>query len=50
MEMIVRAAASWWLLLFATLPLCAYGGPHSYKDGEYIKLYANKVGPFSNPR
>lgn len=23
---------------------------HSYKKGEEVKLYANKVGPFHNPR
>jgi hypothetical protein len=23
---------------------------HSYKVGEEVKLYANKVGPFHNPR
>eukprot|EP00884_Botryococcus_braunii_P021685 jgi/Botrbrau1/81/Bobra.0022s0071.1 len=45
----VRAATAWWLWLFVVLPYRAYGGPHAYKDGENIKLYANKVGPFSNP-
>jgi hypothetical protein len=29
---------------------CVNAGAHSYKDGENIKLYANKVGPFNNPR
>ena len=23
---------------------------HKYKKGEEVKLYANKVGPFHNPR
>jgi hypothetical protein len=23
---------------------------HSYQKGEEVKLYANKVGPFHNPR
>jgi hypothetical protein len=37
------------LLLLACLN-AASAKSHHFKDGEEVELYANKVGPFSNPR
>lgn len=28
----------------------ADGSDHRYKEGDHVPLYANKVGPFHNPR
>ena len=28
----------------------ADGSDHKYKEGDRVPLYANKVGPFHNPR
>lgn len=29
---------------------CIYGASHTFQLNEPVKLYANKVGPFANPR
>jgi hypothetical protein len=34
----------------ACLPLGALAAKHSYTAGDKVKLWANVVGPFSNPR
>lgn len=42
--------------VFVVLLLGCSGGvwgdasDHKYKEGEHVPLYANKVGPFHNPR
>jgi hypothetical protein len=37
-------------LLAAAGGAAADGSDHRYKAGEAVPLYANKVGPFHNPR
>jgi transmembrane 9 superfamily protein 3 len=38
------------LLAFAVAGVLSDGSDHRYKTGEPVPLYANKVGPFHNPR
>ena len=39
------------LLLLALVGVASAGAAdHKYKTGEPVPLYANKVGPFHNPR
>ena len=38
------------LALAAASGVAAYGSDHWYKMNEPVPLYANKVGPFHNPR
>ena len=41
-------------LLLATAILAVHASPHvhakSHKEGDLVPIYANKVGPFNNPR
>jgi hypothetical protein len=37
-------------LLACLLGAGADGSDHRYKEGDRVPLYANKVGPFHNPR
>ena len=45
---------SWvYVLVLLGLAVCAVDGSasdHRYKEGDVVPLYANKVGPFHNPR
>lgn len=36
--------------LFLTVPERSDASNHRYKEGDAVPLYANKVGPFHNPR
>lgn len=41
--------------LFLLMLACGWrvgadGSDHRYKEGDRVPLYANKVGPFHNPR
>lgn len=38
------------LLVFAAIGARSDGSDHRYKVGDPVPLYANKVGPFHNPR
>lgn len=38
------------LLLISGLRVEADGSDHKYKERDHVPLYANKVGPFHNPR
>jgi hypothetical protein len=38
------------VVLACALGARADGSDHKYKDGDHVPLYANKVGPFHNPR
>lgn len=38
------------LVLACGLRIEADGSDHRYKEGDRVPLYANKVGPFHNPR
>lgn len=45
----------WGGVLLAFLLLCgskvgADGSDHKYREKDFVPLYANKVGPFHNPR
>ena len=35
---------------FLVCRVSAGASDHKYKDGQAVPLYANKVGPFHNPR
>jgi transmembrane 9 superfamily protein 1 len=35
---------------FAGVEVDATASNHKYAAGDYVPLYANKVGPFHNPR
>lgn len=35
---------------FAISSVHASASDHKYKEGDVVPLYANKVGPFHNPR
>jgi hypothetical protein len=37
-------------VLACVLGARADGSDHKYKEGDHVPLYANKVGPFHNPR
>lgn len=37
-------------LLFGAVKVRSDSSDHRYKSGEEVPLYANKVGPFHNPR
>ena len=37
-------------VLACVLGAGADGSDHRYKEGDHVPLYANKVGPFHNPR
>jgi hypothetical protein len=52
MDAAARAAAALLVLLALTAAsgVTADGSDHRYKAGEAVPLYANKVGPFHNPR
>jgi transmembrane 9 superfamily member 1 len=38
------------LICFAITGVLSSASDHRYKAGEPVPLYANKVGPFHNPR
>jgi hypothetical protein len=38
------------VVLACALGARADGSDHKYKEGDHVPLYANKVGPFHNPR
>lgn len=38
------------VLLCGSVQVRSDGSDHRYKDGDSVPLYANKVGPFHNPR
>ena len=43
------------LMIVVLVLVCGLGvkgdaSDHRYKEGEHVPLYANKVGPFHNPR
>jgi hypothetical protein len=38
------------LILSCATGARADGSDHKYKEGDHVPLYANKVGPFHNPR
>lgn len=38
------------LLLIFSWRVEADGSDHKYKERDHVPLYANKVGPFHNPR
>jgi hypothetical protein len=38
------------LILSCATAARADGSDHKYKEGDHVPLYANKVGPFHNPR
>lgn len=38
------------VVLVCALGARADGSDHKYKEGDHVPLYANKVGPFHNPR
>jgi hypothetical protein len=38
------------LICFAITGVLSSASDHRYKAGELVPLYANKVGPFHNPR
>lgn len=44
------------VLVIATVAVCGFdsvssdASDHRYKEGDQVPLYANKVGPFHNPR
>lgn len=38
------------LLFFGAMKVRSDSSDHKYKSGEEVPLYANKVGPFHNPR
>ena len=46
------AGAALILAAIVTLDLagCADAALHKFKQGDSVPMYANKVGPFSNPR
>lgn len=44
------AAVTTLLLCFGIAGVAADASDHRYKAGEAVPLYANKVGPFHNPR
>lgn len=44
---VVVALVAW---LFGSLNVHASAGDHKYAKGDFVPLYANKVGPFHNPR
>lgn len=45
---LVRVAAL--LLCFEVAGVVSEASDHRYKQGDPVPLYANKVGPFHNPR
>lgn len=54
--MMVKPQIYKWLVL-ALFVICSVMGAvtsdasnHKYKNGDVVPLYANKVGPFQNPR
>lgn len=38
------------LITFVATQVRSDGSDHRYKEGDIVPLYANKVGPFHNPR
>lgn len=50
MAALPAAAAALLVLLALAGGVAADGSDHRYKSGEPVPLYANKVGPFHNPR
>lgn len=48
MVMLVLAAVV--VCVFQGLEVHASGANHKYAQGDPVPLYANKVGPFHNPR
>lgn len=47
---LVVVMAGVFLLSFGIAGVAADASDHRYKAGEAVPLYANKVGPFHNPR
>ena len=43
------AAALPWAACLLALMGVALGGGRTYKEGEVVDMFANKVGPFANP-
>jgi len=50
MEMGKLYGAVLFVLLLVGFRVEGYGSGHKYKEGDRVPLYANKVGPFHNPR
>lgn len=38
------------LIMMSAIQVQSDGSNHKYKAGDQVPLYANKVGPFHNPR
>lgn len=47
---VARFVAVLLVVFYATPVVRSDGSDHKYKAGDAVPLYANKVGPFHNPR